>query len=146
MRRFWKKCLKTAKNGPFFYKNNETSSLSFKKFMLSTESHYSAKAPQNIRYKEQNKFMKTLLFQIYHPLSCFWKMYPFYNFCQFFMIFGYILPLTQKLRCTKEMYDLDDSLAWKYIILGVYIANILLKFLVKVFLKFFFRQPTSFAW
>ena len=122
----------------FFYKNNETSSLSFKKFMLSTVFHYSAKAPQNMRYKEQNKSKKTLLFQIYHCLNFFEKMFPFYNFCQFFTIFGYILPLTQKLRCTKEIYDLDDSLTWKYIILGVYIANILLKFWVKVFLNFFF--------
>ena len=65
------KCLKTAKNGTFFYKNNETSSLSFKKFMLSTESHYSAKAPQNMRYKEQKKFKKTLLFQIYYSLNFF---------------------------------------------------------------------------
>ena len=55
----------------FFYKNNETSSLSFKKFMLSTESHYSAKAPQNMKYKGQNKFKKTLLFQIYHSLNFF---------------------------------------------------------------------------
>ena len=131
---------------PFFYKNNETSSLSFKKLMLFTESHYSAKAPQNMRYKEQNKFKKTLLFQIYHSLNFFWKMYPFYNFCQFFTIFGYILTLTQKLRCTKEIYDLDDSLAWKYIILGVYIANILLKFWAKVFLRKIVRQLTSFAW
>ena len=79
--------------------------------MLSTESHYSAKTPQNMRYKEQDKFKKTILFQIYYPLKNFWKIYPFYNFCQFFTIFGYILPLTQKLRCTKEIYDLDDSLA-----------------------------------
>jgi hypothetical protein len=56
---------------PFFYKNNETSSLSFKKLMLFTESHYSAKAPQNMRYMEQNKLKKTLLFQIYHPLIIF---------------------------------------------------------------------------
>jgi hypothetical protein len=92
-----------------------------------------------MRYMEQNKLKKTLLFQIYHPLIIFWKMYPFYNFCQFFTVFGYILTLTQKLRCTKEIYDLDDSLAWKYIILGVYIANILLKFWVKVFLKKLFN-------
>ena len=111
-----------------FYKNNETSSLSFKKIMLPTESHYSAKAPQNMRYKEQNKFKKTLFFQIYHSLIFFWKMYPFYNFCQFCTIFGYILTLTQKLRCTKEINDLDDSLAWKYIILGAYIANIFWNF------------------
>ena len=103
--------------------------------MLSTESHYSAKAPQNMMYKEQNEFKKTLLFQIYHSLNFFWKMYPFYNFCQFFTILGYILTLTQKLRCTKEINDLDDSLTWKYIILGVYVANILFKFWVKVFLK-----------
>ena len=101
--------------------------------MLLTESHYSTKAPQNMSYKEQNKFKKTLLFQIYHSLNFFWKMYPFYNFYQFFTIFCYILPLTQKLGCTKEIYDLDDSFAWKYIILGVYIANIFLKFWVKVF-------------
>ena len=51
---------KTAKNCRFFFtKNNETSSLSFKKFMLATESHYSARAPQNMMYKEQNKFKKT---------------------------------------------------------------------------------------
>ena len=130
----------------FFYKNNETSSLSFKKFMFSTESHYSAKAPQNMTYKEQNKFKKTLLFQIYHSLIFFSKMHSFYNFCNFFTIFGYILPLTQKLRCTKEIYDLDDSLSWKYIILGVYIANILLIFWAKVFLKKIVWQPTSFAW
>ena len=62
MRQFWKKCLKTAKNGPFFYKKYETSSLSFKKLMLFTESHYSAKAPQNMRYKEQNKIQENLTF------------------------------------------------------------------------------------
>ena len=66
----------------FFYKNNETSSLSFKKFMLSTESHYSTKAPQNMRYKEQNKFKKTLLFQIYHSLNFFFEK------CTHFTIFG----------------------------------------------------------
>ena len=104
--------------------------------MLFTESHHSAKAPQNMRYKEQNKFKKTLNFQIYHSLIFFFcKMYPFNHFCHFFTIFGYILTLTQKLRCTKEIYGLDDSLAWKYIILGVYIANILLKFWAIVFLK-----------
>ena len=124
----------------FFYKNNETSSLTFKKLMLFTESHYSAKAPQNMRYnKEQNEFKKTLLFQLYHSFKMLWKMYPFYKFCQFFTIFGCILTLTQKLMCTKEINDLDDSLAWKYIILGVYIANILLKFWVKVFLKIIVR-------
>ena len=139
MRRFWKKCLKTAKNGPFFfYKNTANSSLRFKKLMLFTESHYSAKAPQNMRCKEQIELKKTLLFQIYHSLKFFWKMCPFYNFCQFFTIFGFISTSAQKLRCTKEIYYLDDSLAWKYIILGVYIANTLLKFWVKLFLKFFF--------
>ena len=47
----------------FFKKNNETSSLSFKKLMLFTESHYSAKATQNMRYKEQNKLKKPLFFK-----------------------------------------------------------------------------------
>ena len=79
--------------------------------MLSTESRYSAKAPQNMRYKEQNKFKKTLLFQIYHSLNFFLKNVPILQFLSIFTIFGYILPLTQKLRCTKEIYDLDDSLA-----------------------------------
>ena len=51
----------------FFYKNNETSSLSFKKRMLFKESHYGAKAPQNMMYKEQNKIKNSLLFQFYHP-------------------------------------------------------------------------------
>ena len=135
--------------------------MSFKKIMLSTESHYSAKAPQNMRYKERNKFKKTFLFQIYHSLIFFEKCtlftifvnfydlwlyfafdakikvykrnlwsrwffgmkvhyirsvyskYLFEIFFQLFTIFGYILPLTQKLRCTKEIYDLDDYLAWK---------------------------------
>ena len=67
----------------FFYKNNETSSLSIKKLMLFTESHYSAKAPQNMRYKEQNKFKKTLLFQIYHSLIFFEKCTHFTNFVNF---------------------------------------------------------------
>ena len=129
----------------FFTKIMKPQVWALKKFMLSTESHYSAKAPQNMRYKGQNKLKKTLLFQIYYSLIFFWKMHPFYNFCQFFTIFGYILPL-HKLRCTKEIYDLDDSVAWKYIILGVYIANILLKFWVKVFLKKIVWRPTSFAW
>ena len=85
-----KKCLKTAKNGLFFYKNNEISSLSFKKFMLSIESHYSAKAPQNMRYKEQKKIKKTLLFQIYHTLIFFEKCTHFtifVNFLRFLAIF-----------------------------------------------------------
>ena len=114
--------------------------------MLFTESNYSAEAPQNMRYKEQNKFKKTLIFQIYHLLEFFWKMCPFYNFCQFFTILGFISTLTQKLGCTKEIYYLDDSCAWKYIILGKYIANILLKFWVKAFLKKNVWQPTTFAW
>ena len=70
-------------------------------------------------------------------------MYPFYNFCQFFAIFTYILPLVQKLRCTKEIYDLDDSLAWKYIILGVYIANIFFEILSKSIFGIFFSTADS---
>ena len=65
----------------------------------------------------------------------FLKNVPILQFLSIFTIFGYILTLTQKLMCTKEINDLDDFLAWKYIILGVYKANILLKFWVKVFLK-----------
>ena len=95
-----KKCLKTAKNGPFYYKNNETSSLSFEKLMLFKESHYGAKAPQNMMYKEQNKIKNTLLFQFYHPFKISRKMYPCYNFCQILAIFGYILTLKQKWRFT----------------------------------------------
>ena len=125
----------------FFYKNNETSSLSFKKLILFTESHYSAKAPQNMKYKEQSEFKKTLLFQIYHSLNLFWKMYPFYNFCQFFTIFGYILHLTQKLRCTKEIYDLDDSLAWK----KHYIRSLYSKYLFEILSKSIFENNYSIA-
>ena len=98
-----KKCQKTAKNGPFFfYKNNETSSLSFKKIMLSTESHYSAKTPQNMRYNEQNKFKKTLLFQIYHSIIFFWKTHPFYNFCQFFYDFWLYFDFDAKIKVYKR--------------------------------------------
>ena len=63
--------------------------------MLFKESHYGAKAPQNMMYKEQNEIKNTLLFQFYHPFKIFGKMYPFYNFCQILAIFGYILTLKQ---------------------------------------------------
>ena len=57
---------------------------------MSTESNYSAKAPQNMRYKEQNKLKKTLLFQIYHSLIFFEKcthftiFVIFLRFCLYF--------------------------------------------------------------
>ena len=84
----------------FFYKNIETSSLSFKKFMLSTESHYSAKAPQNMKYKEQNKFKKTLLFQIYHSLN-FLKNAPTLQFLSIFNDFWQYFDFEAKIKVYK---------------------------------------------
>ena len=57
--------------------------------MLYTESHYSAKAPQNMRYKEQNKFKKTSFFQIYHPLIFFEKWNHFTDFYHFWLYFDF---------------------------------------------------------
>ena len=84
--------------------------------MLFKESHYGAKAPQNMMYKEQNKIKNTILFQNYHPFKFFWKKYPFYNFCWIFAILDQFLTLMQKFKFIKWIYDLDDSLAWKYIV------------------------------
>ena len=87
---------------PFFYKNNETSSLSFKKFIMSTESHYSAKEPQNMRYKEQNKFKKTLLFQIYHSLKFFLKNVPILQFLSIFYGFWLYFAFDAKIKVYKR--------------------------------------------
>ena len=70
-------------------------------------------------------------------------MYPFYNFCQFFTIFGYIFPLTQKLRCTKEIYDLDDSFAWKCIIIRSVYSNYPFEILSKSIFEIFFSTADN---
>ena len=93
---------------------------------------------QNMRYREQNKFKKTLLFQIYHSLIFFFlKNVPI---LQFLSIFFYDFWLYFASDAKIKVYKRNLWSRWFFgmkvhFILRVYVANILLKFWVKVFLK-----------
>ena len=68
--------------------------------MLFKESHYGAKAPQNMMYKEQNKIKNTILFQNYHPFKIFWKV-AILQFLLNFFDFGPIFNFDAKIQVYK---------------------------------------------
>ena len=128
----------------FFYKNNETSSLGFKNWCCSqnltiVQKHLKIWGIRNKINLRKPYFFKFII------LKKKFKMYQFYNFCQFFYDIWLYFAFDAKIKVYKRNLWSRWFFGMKvHCIRSVY-SKYLFEISSKSIFDFFFRQPTTFA-